>query len=211
MTGAVGWHAWALWRRLRAALPGRFRITVRYYLCAAAWIPVGATLGALLSRGPDDLWHGRLLVAHTSAMVLGWLGLTLTGTLLTLWPTMLRTCIDARAEALARQALPVLCAAVAVVVGGALVGLRPLVVGLYPVCRGAGWWGRALWRPARQAPPREFGTWSVSAGLCWLLFAVLWVAGTVAWQSDWRSVVDGFTPATGGSRRGSGPEMVQGP
>ncbi len=211
VTGAVGWHAWALWRRLRAALPGRFRITVRYYLCAAAWIPVGATLGALLSRGPDDFWHGRLLVAHTSAMVLGWLGLTVTGTLVTLWPTMLRTRIDASAETLARQALPVLCAAVAVVIGGAIFGLRPLVVGsllLYAV--GLGWWGRALWRPARQAPPREFGTWSVSAGLCWLLFAVLWVAGTVAWQSDWRSVVDGFTPATVGFAAGFGAQMVQG-
>ena len=211
VTLAVGWHAWALWLRLRAALPGRFRITVRYYLCAAAWIPVGATLGALLSRGPDDLWHGRFLVAHTSAMVLGWLGLTVTGTLVTLWPTMLRTRIDARAESLARQALPGLCSAVALVVAGALLDLRPLVVAallLYAV--GLGWWGRALWRPARHAPPREFGTWSVSAGLCWLVFAVLWVAGTVAWQSDWRSVVDGFTPATVGFAAGFGAQLVHG-
>jgi len=211
VTVAVGWHAGALWLRLRAALPGRFRITVRYYLCAAASIPVGATLGALLSRGPDDLWHGRFLVAHTSAMVLGWLGLTVTGTLVTLWPTMLRTRIDARAESLASQALPVLCGAVAWVVAGALFDLRPLVVAallLYAV--GLGWWGRALWQPARHAPPREFGTWSVSAGLCWLVFAVLWVAGTVAWQSDWRSVVDGYTPATVGFAAGFGAQLVQG-
>jgi nitrite reductase (NO-forming) len=144
-------------------------------------------------------------------MVLGWLGLTVTGTLVTLWPTMLRTRIDAHAESLARQALPVLCGAVALVVAGALLDLRPLVVSallLYAV--GLGWWGRALWQPARHAPPREFGTWSVSAGLCWLVFAVLWVAGTVAWQSDWRSVVDGFTPATVGFAAGFGAQLVQG-
>ena len=211
VTAAVGWHAVALWRRLRVALPGRFRVTVRYYLYAAAWVPIGATLGALLSRGPDDVWHGRLLVAHTSAMVLGWLGLTATGTLVTLWPTMLRTRIDARAETLARQALPVLVGATAGVVSGAILGLRPIVVAsLLAYAGGLGWWGRALWRPARQAPPRDFGTWSVAAGLGWLVFAVLWVAGSVARQSEWRAVVDGFTPATVAFAVGFGAQLVQG-
>ena len=211
VSAAVLWHGVQLWRRLTHALPGRFRITIRYYLAATACLPIGATFGALLARGPDDGLRGRLLVAHTLTMLIGWIGLTVAGTLVTLWPTMLRTRIDARAESLARQALPGLCSAVALVVAGALLDLRPLVVAallLYAV--GLGWWGRALWRPARHAPPREFGTWSVSAGLCWLVFAVLWVAGTVAWQSDWRSVVDGFTPATVGFAAGFGAQLVHG-
>ena len=108
VSGAVLWHGIQLWRRLRRALPGRFRVTVRYYLAAAACVPVGATLGAWLARGLDDERHGAVLVAHSMVMVLGWIGLTVTGTLVTLWPTMLRTRMDARAERLARQALPVL-------------------------------------------------------------------------------------------------------
>ncbi len=95
---AVAWHGIQLWRRLRRALPGRFRITVRYYLAAAACLPVGAALGAWLARGLDDEQHGGVLVAHSMVMVLGWIGLTVTGTLVTLWPTMLRTRMDDRAE-----------------------------------------------------------------------------------------------------------------
>src|SRR6478609_4208592 len=123
---AVTWHGVQLWRRLRSALPGRFRITIRYYVAAAACMPVGATFGVLLARGPSDPWHGRLLVAHSLTMALGWLGLTVTGTLVTLWPTMLRSRMDDRAERLARQALPVLGASLTLTVVAALVDVRPL-------------------------------------------------------------------------------------
>src|SRR5699024_7961980 len=65
---------------------GRFRITIRYYLLAAAMLPAGAVFGVLLARGLSGTWHGRLLVAHTMVNLLGWVGLTILGTLLTLWP-----------------------------------------------------------------------------------------------------------------------------
>ncbi|NMD47167.1 MAG: copper oxidase, partial [Propionibacterium sp.] len=91
---AVGWHGLTLWRMLRRALPARFRVTIRYYLGAAASLLVGVGFGVTLAFGWEDPWHGRLLVAHALANVLGWVGLTLTGTLLTLWPTMLRTRMD---------------------------------------------------------------------------------------------------------------------
>ena len=122
VSAAVVRHGTVLWRRLRRALPGRFRITVRYYLAAAAALPVGASLGAWLARGLDDDLHGRVLVAHSMTMVLGWLGLTVTGTLVTLWPTMLRTRMDHRAERLAQQALPVLVGGGVVLAAGAVAG-----------------------------------------------------------------------------------------
>ena len=40
----AGWHAVALWQRMRAALPSRFRLTIRYYIAAGALLPVGALL-----------------------------------------------------------------------------------------------------------------------------------------------------------------------
>ena len=154
VSAAVVWHGIHLWRRLRRALPGRFRITVRYYLAAAACVPVGAALGAWLARGLDDEQHGAVLVAHSMVMVLGWIGLTVTGTLVTLWPTMLRTRIDERAERLARQALPLLLGGLAVLASGATLGSRPVaLLGLAAYAAGLGWWGRArVPRPAGAAP-----------------------------------------------------------
>lgn len=197
VSGAVLWHGVQLWRRLRRALPGRFRITLRYYLAAAAMLPVGATLGTLLALGPDDAAHGRLLVAHSMVNLLGWVGLTMTGTLLTLWPTMLRTRIDPRAERWARQALPVLLVALGVIVSGALWGPRWSVsagIGLYAV--GLAWWGRALIAPARAKPPREFATASVGAALVWLAVGVVGVGVTVGGSTTWADVHDSFGPMT---------------
>ncbi|GAA5030057.1 multicopper oxidase domain-containing protein [Terrabacter aeriphilus] len=199
LAGAVGvtvaavWHGVALWRRLRSALPGRFRVTVYYYLAAASAVPAGAGLGAWLARGLDDDWHSRVLVAHSMVMVLGWLGLTVTGTLVTLWPTMLRTRMDDRAERLARQSLPVLVAGLVVLVAGALTGNRSIaLVGLMTYAAGLWWWGRALARPSRQAPPRSFATWSVTAGLAWGAVALILVGWRIGTAEAWASVAQGY-------------------
>ncbi|MFN2321116.1 MAG: multicopper oxidase domain-containing protein [Dermatophilaceae bacterium] len=186
VVAAVAWHGVALTRRLRHALPGRFRVTVHYYLAAAALLPLGVTMGVLLARGPADPWHARMVLAHTTVNVLGWVGITVTGTLLTLWPTMLRTRMDARAERLARQALPVLAVGVLVLAGSALLGLGPVsLLGLVVYLGGVLWWGRALYAPARQAPPREFATASVAAALVWLLVALVWLGVALASGDAW--------------------------
>ena len=190
---AVLWHGAQLWRRLRVALPGRFRVTIRYYLAAAACMPVGATFGALLARHPADPWHSRLLVAHSMTMVLGWLGLTVTGTLVTLWPTMLRARMDDRAESLARQTLPVLVLAVLAAAAGALLGSRALTsTALLAYAAGLVWWARALVAPARRNPPRRFATVSASCALGWFVASVVGVAVLVARAADWPQVGDGY-------------------
>ncbi|WP_308279843.1 multicopper oxidase domain-containing protein [Phycicoccus mangrovi] len=186
-------HGLALRRRLRHALPGRFRITVRYYLVASSCLPVGAGFGAWLAHGLDDEQHGRVLVAHSMVMVLGWLGLTVTGTLVTLWPTMLRTRMDDRAERLARQALPVLVGAVALLAGAALAGRQSVaLVGLAAYVAGLAWWGRALFAPARQSPPRTVATVSVAAAGAWGLVAVALVGVRLATSPSWSGVADGY-------------------
>ncbi|USQ77916.1 multicopper oxidase domain-containing protein [Ornithinimicrobium cryptoxanthini] len=170
---AVIWHALMLRRRLRHALPGRFRITLRYYLLAAVCLPLGAAFGATLALGLSQSWHERLLVAHMMTNLLGWVGLTVTGTLITLWPTMLRTPMDTRAESLATQALPLLATALVILNAGAFAGLRWVTVaGLLVYAAGLVWWGRALWRPARRRPPREFATASVGSALVWLAVGI---------------------------------------
>src|SRR5699024_3542981 len=85
------------------ALASRFAGTVHYYLAAAAILPVGVTFGVILARDIADPWYSRLLAAHALLNLLGWAGLTVIGTLMTLWPTMLRTKTTPGAEAASRR------------------------------------------------------------------------------------------------------------
>ena len=85
------WYAFALAHQARHALPGRFDSTVWFYCAAACLLPLGATLGAIMAFSPIEPWRTRLLVAHQALNLLGFVGLTVIGTLMTLWPTVLRT------------------------------------------------------------------------------------------------------------------------
>ncbi len=193
VAAAVAWHAVVLHRMLRSALPARFRVSVRYYVAASACLAVGIGFGVTLAWGWDEAWHGRLLVAHALTNLLGWVGLTLTGTLLTLWPTMLRTRMDASAELWTRRALPVLLAGVLVAAGGALVGpawvaASGLVVYLGGLCA----WGRGLWQPLRTKPPTEFAPASVAASLLWLVAGLAWAGWVLVTAPDWQAVRERF-------------------
>lgn len=174
ISGVILWHAAMLAYRLRIALPGRFRISVRYYIVAAAFLPVGALFGVLLARGLPGDWHGKLLVAHTMINLLGWVGLAILGTLVTLWPTMLRTKMPDGAERSSTRALPVLA------IGPTLVVISPLLdlawlgvvgVGLYLV--GTGLVYRPIIQAARKKAPHSFPTLSASAALIWLPIALV--------------------------------------
>ncbi|MHA7862444.1 multicopper oxidase domain-containing protein [Tessaracoccus sp. Y36] len=181
---AVLWHAWTLIRDLKRALPGRFRISIRYYVVAALCVPVGAGFGAALAWGLGDRWHANLLVAHTMTMILGWVGLTLVGTLVTFWPTVLRTRMDHRAERLARQTLPILLGGLAVIIAGSLTGLRPVAaVGIAGYAVGLLWFGRCLVAPTRKRPPREFASASILAACVWACVALVATAVHV-WRAD---------------------------
>ena len=208
---AVGWHGLSLWRRLRRALPGRFRIVIRYYLAAAACLPVGATFGALLARGPDDVTEGRLLLAHSLTMVLGWVGLTVWGTLLTLWPTMLRTRLDERADRLARQALPLFLAAIVGLDVAALAGSRwATLAAVLGYTAALCWWGRALVRPARTAPPRHASTWSVTAALTWFGVTLVLLVVHIAAAPGWASMDAGYATVAIAITVGFAGQILQG-
>ncbi len=182
---AVVWHAVQLVSDLRRALPGRFRICIRYYVAAACCLPVGAGFGAALAFGLDDRWHASLLVAHTMVNLLGWIGLTVVGTLVTFWPTVLRTRMDDGAEKLARQALPVLLGGVVVVVAGSLLAVRGVAVaGIVVYALALLWWGRSLVAPLRKKPPQEFASASILSGCVWAVVALIATAVHVLVSSD---------------------------
>jgi len=211
VAGAVGWHGVMLLRMLRRALPARFRISVRYYVAAASCLVIGAGFGVTLAWGWDDTWHGRLLVAHALTNVLGWLGLTITGTLLTLWPTMLRARMDDAHDAWTRRALPVLGAAIAVTIGGALIGqprLAALGLGAYLV--GLVIWGRGLVKPLRARPLSEFAPASVGVSLVWLVIGLVWAGWVLVVSRDWATVRRDFIWPAAALASGFGVQLLTG-
>ncbi|MEU3255547.1 multicopper oxidase domain-containing protein [Streptomyces sp. NPDC006997] len=189
---AVLAHAGWLVRLLRRALPSRFAMTVRYYVAASALLPAGAALGVLMARGhlAGDL-SDRLLIAHEVINLLGWVGLTVAGTLITLWPTMLRTRVADGAERAGRRALPVLLAGLAATVAAALLAPPPLAVpGVAVYAVGLAVAARPWWRAARDKAPRSFATWSVAAGCVWLAGSLTALAGILASTTSWTAVTE---------------------
>jgi nitrite reductase (NO-forming) len=188
---AAAAHGITLALQARSALPSRFGATVRYYVCASAALPIGAGLGAALARGQAEPWHGRLVVAHITLNLLGWIGLTVLGTLVTLWPTMLRTRIAEGAERVARQALPILVGSVLVTVAGALCGLQMLAaVGAAGYLGGVLWAVRPLAQVARTKAPSAYSTWSVMAAVVWMVGSLVGLVSVLVSSSTWQLVTD---------------------
>jgi nitrite reductase (NO-forming) len=191
VAAAVAWHGAGLAHGVRTALPGRFSGTVHYYLAAACFLPVGATLGVLLARDPAEPWHTHLLFAHVFLNLLGWVGLTVVGTLVTLWPTMLRTRITPGAEAAAAQALPLLVTSALVAAGAAAFGSRELAaLGLLGYAAGLLVAVRLMADAGRRKRPASFATWSVLTAVAWLLGCLVALSVGIATASSWRQADD---------------------
>ncbi|MGO3148301.1 MAG: multicopper oxidase domain-containing protein, partial [Leucobacter sp.] len=145
-------------------LPGKFGRTTRYYIAASALLLIGTSLGALIAQTST----ASLVLAHALVNLLGWVGLTVAGTVVTLWPTILRTRAHEHAAVGAARALPLLTAGVLVAAAGAVFEWIPLLAaGLALYLAGLIIIGYALWKAARQATPYSFSALSVGAALVW--------------------------------------------
>ncbi|MDN4522748.1 multicopper oxidase domain-containing protein [Mycolicibacterium austroafricanum] len=180
-------HGATLLRQLRTALPARFGVTVRYYVAATACLAVGAGLGvAMANSALPGTVHERLFIAHAAVNVFGWVGLTVLGTLVTLWPTMLRTRMAAGVEAAARRGLPVLLTALAVAVAGAVSG--SLWIAGVGAASYLGATGLVLWPhldEIRRKRPTDFATLSVLAGVVWLIGSLVFASVALVTSPTW--------------------------
>lgn len=185
-------HLWALAARLRHALPARFAVTVRYYLAAGMALLVGVPVGAWMLV-LDDARRPRLLLFHAHVNLLGWITLTVLGTLLTLWPTVLRTRMADGAATAATRALPPVVAGLALL-GTGLLAWWPLVAvaGLAVFAVGAGIGAVPGIVAARQRPPASFATWSIACGTGWLAVALAMDAVTLLTARTATDAADAF-------------------
>ncbi|MES7927605.1 multicopper oxidase domain-containing protein [Cutibacterium acnes] len=175
------WYAFALGHQVRHALPGRFDSTVWFYCAAACLLPLGATLGAIMAFSPTEPWRTRLLVAHQALNLLGFVGLTVVGTLITLWPTVLRTKMQPAQDRHGKISLCVMFVAVAATTTGALCGLWWLAAlgvtaHIVGICIVLG----DLVACAAHKPPRDFPGFTMGAAICWMLVWLAWLAWKLA-------------------------------
>ncbi|HEY9267099.1 MAG TPA: copper oxidase, partial [Mycobacterium sp.] len=187
VAGVAVVHASDLVRFLREALPARFSITVHYYVAAAVLLAVGTGLGvALANSALPGMLAERLRTAHTVLNLFGWVGLTVLGTLVTLWPTMLRTRLADGVERAARRGLPALVLSLVVAVAGAILGLAQIVgVGALGFAASVGF---VLWPhidEVRRKRPADFPTLSVLCGVVWLLGSLAYLTVALLTAPNW--------------------------
>lgn len=189
---AITAHLNALATRLRRALPARYAVTVHYYLAAAVALLAGIPAGAWMLM-IDDRQRPRLLLFHAHVNLLGFVTLTVLGTLLTLWPTVLRTRMVEGAAPAARRALPVGLAGL-ILLGIGTLAWWPVPAGAGLVCFAAAVVLVAVpaFATARQRPPASFATWSIAAGLGWLLIALGWDTITMITSPSAAAAADRF-------------------
>jgi nitrite reductase (NO-forming) len=187
-------------RQRRGALSARFAHLVRYYLAAGALLVPGVACGVVLARlepGPEA--YARWYVAHVALTLLGWVAVTVAGTLAVLWPTVLHARIDAGAERDARRALPLLVAGPVGIAAAAAAGLRPgVAVGAAVGLAGTALVARVLVRQARAAAPSTFGAWSLAAAVVWWAGATVALAVATGTSGSWAAVpprLTGLVPA----------------
>ncbi|WP_420175228.1 multicopper oxidase domain-containing protein [Luteococcus sp. OSA5] len=181
VVAVCGVAVWDLGRQLRAGLTARFAGIVSWYRAAAGCLAVGAVLGGLMAV-PFGRWADALLLSHLALNILGWVALTVWGTLVTLWPTMLRTRSPQGVEALAARSLPRLVMSLsAVAIAPALAPVAPRgwrIVGALALCLylatlvEASWPSWRLWLATRRTTVPVL---SVAAGQLWFLGWLLWL------------------------------------
>lgn len=174
VVGVVLWHAAVLVRLVRQALPGRFGHVIGWYVCAAGALAVGGVLGGLLAAHVGHgAVHERLHAAHAEVNLLGWVGLTVLGTLFTLWPTVLRTRMSEATRRASRVGLRLAAPGLAVGVGGLLMGWRWVALaGLVAYAVG----GLAVLAPLvdalRRRRPHTGASWMLGAAIVWFEVAL---------------------------------------
>ncbi|MCI1747072.1 MAG: multicopper oxidase domain-containing protein [Acidipropionibacterium sp.] len=193
---AMCWYAVDLALQVRRALPGRFDATVRFYCAAACLLPVGAVFGAIMAFSPAEPWRTRLLLAHQGVNILGFVGMTAVGTLVTLWPTVLRTPMAPRQDRHGKVALVIMCFAVVVMTTGSLGGWWQLeAAGVLIELAGLVVIGTDLVRCAARKPPRDFPGYSMGAAICWFAIWLCWLAWTLVSRRD-RLIQEDITALT---------------
>ncbi|GAA3736885.1 hypothetical protein GCM10022239_10870 [Leifsonia bigeumensis] len=186
-------HVVTLFLQSRGALPARFAPLVWYYIAAGLALVIGVGLGIVMARVtlPDGL-HDRLYPAHLAFNLLGWVGLTVVGTVILLWPTVLHTRVSDAVDAIARRTLWLMVGGLVVVGGSVALDLRPLfALGILIYLVGVGFVVVEGVRQARRSAQGTFASWSIGAGVLWFAFCTIAFGVVVVEAPGWADAASG--------------------
>ncbi|QDZ16768.1 copper oxidase [Humibacter ginsenosidimutans] len=194
VAATAAWHGTTLGVRLRRALPSRFGGLVLYYVAASLTLIIGVTLGVIMARADlTGTEHDRMFVAHVTMNVLGWIGLTVVGTVVLLWPTVLHARIGEQTRRRARIALVALCVGLLVVGMACLTGVWvAILLGTVVYLAGLAVIGIDLVGQAVRTPPVNYAGWSMGAALAWFAATIVAFGVRVATAGSWQGVASGF-------------------
>ncbi len=180
-------HVVVLIVQSRGALPARFAPLVKFYFASGIALAVGVAIGIIMSQPTLAAgWHDRLYPAHLAFNLLGWVGLTVVGTAILLWPTILHTKVTDDVDDMAQRALMLM-------IGGLVVaGISPLLevsalfaVGILVYLVGVGFVIAGGVRQARRSKQWTFASWSIAAAFGWFVFSTIAFGVIVVTAPDW--------------------------
>ncbi|NMB23087.1 MAG: hypothetical protein GX983_06955 [Corynebacterium sp.] len=179
VSGALVWHAFSLAGQFLAAKRGQpYAPAVVAYVASACCLPLGALAGGFLAAELPGTWQERVLLAHTVANILGFLGFAALGSLSVLYAAVWRTRLPFDVT---RYSVGLMIIALPVILGGALSDNGYVAaggLGLYAVAWVVpmGAWGRAS--ISVLAEPRDrvgFSASAVGTAPLWLLGALVYL------------------------------------
>lgn len=185
-------HASSLTVQMRGMLPARFAPLVRYYIAGAISLVIGVTLGVIMANSalPESV-HNRLFPAHIGFNLLGWVGLTVAGTFILLWPTVLGTRASDATNGTARSALVLLCGGVLLYGVFCLADLRiGIAAAMVVYVAGLAILLVEAVAQARRAGRAAFAAWSLAAAMGWFVACSLGLGALVATASSWAEADD---------------------
>lgn len=193
-------HAYNLYRLSNRALQNRFAGTVHFYLAAASCLMLGVLFGVLSAFQKDgSALRDSLHVAHLHANLLGWVGVTVIGTLFTFWPTILRTKMVDGVMKSAKLSLPFLFTGISVAAISLAMNQRYVAIfGMILYALGIGVVSVPFIGTWRQKAPRDLPTFSIVCSALWLSLGVLSDLAALALLgslADYVIWVDRFIPA----------------
>lgn len=159
--------AWSIRQSVRRSLLRRFDLSSRFYLVASMCGVVGVTLGGLLATGTAGGAFAPMRIVHSHLNLVGFVGLTIVGTLPTFLPTVAHHRAVSGREATAAWAMGAAGAvamAAGLWTGPQAVGAGTILVGASAASILAGILAR-LWRAGRKRP--EFV--QICLGTGWLI------------------------------------------
>ncbi len=205
-------HVISLSLQGRGGLPARFAPLVRYYLAAGVALVIGIGLGVTMARMPLPLGlHEQLYAAHLGFNLLGWVGLTVVGTVILLWPTVLHTRVSEAVDATARRTLMLMLFGLAVLGAGSLLDLRIIfALGVLIYLVGVAFVAVEGVQQARRSTQWTFASWSIAFAFAWFLFGTAAFGVVVLTASSWVDAASGVAWLVGPLAVGFAAQLVLG-